>query len=244
MSVSKVETNIPQPMLTKRKFLLIPLALNFILISGFVIKKYRQSISSASYAIDNWNLSNDVQNFLPIDSNDIVFVGTSITEGFPLNELYPGIKIKNRGISGNETRHILGRINPIYAGHPKEIILESGINDLIGGKPVNAVYDNIEKIVKACDNFKIQLLIQSVYPVCKIYAEHQPKIDSLNFRLKILCKNRGITYIDVCSSLKKNGTLNSDLTFDGLHLNANGYKIVKKDLDPYIIGDKHSFALK
>jgi lysophospholipase L1-like esterase len=41
--------------------------------------------------------------------------------------------------------------------------------------------------------------------------------------LAALCKGRGVTYLDLDSVLRKDGLIDPAFTFDGLHLNAQGY---------------------
>jgi hypothetical protein len=69
-------------------------------------------------------------NDLHLDSSDVVFVGNSLTEGFPLTEMFHNINIKNRGISGNTISDVLDRITPIAQAHPRKMFIEIGINDL------------------------------------------------------------------------------------------------------------------
>ena len=47
---------------------------------------------------------------IPVNENDIVFVGNSITDGAEWSELFNDMTIKNRGISGDFSAGILHRI--------------------------------------------------------------------------------------------------------------------------------------
>ena len=60
---------------------------------------------------------------LPIRSSDIVFLGNSITDGGEWAELFDNRHVRNRGISGDQTGWMLGRLDPILAGHPKRLFL-------------------------------------------------------------------------------------------------------------------------
>src|SRR6266850_1288151 len=50
----------------------------------------------------------------PLDTNDIVMIGTSLTEGFPI-ETMKNCHIKNRGIAASQFHHLLGRLDGILA---------------------------------------------------------------------------------------------------------------------------------
>ena len=61
------------------------------------------------------------------------------------------------------------------------------------------------------------------------------KIDAINDRLKILAKDKGITYIDINSHMKNAmGNLALDYTIEGLHISALGYCKLLDILKPYL----------
>ena len=67
---------------------------------------------------------------LPIDSDDIVFLGNSITNGCEWHELFNNPNIKNRGISSDVSMGVYDRLDPIIKGKPAKIFLMIGINDI------------------------------------------------------------------------------------------------------------------
>ena len=60
---------------------------------------------------------------LPIDSDDIVFLGNSITNGCEWHELFNNPNIKNRGISSDVSMGVYDRLDPIIKGKPAKIFL-------------------------------------------------------------------------------------------------------------------------
>jgi lysophospholipase L1-like esterase len=67
------------------------------------------------------------------DQGAVVFLGDSITQGWGLglNAVFPGVKIANRGISGDTTRGILIRLKEdVLALNPRAVVLLIGTNDL------------------------------------------------------------------------------------------------------------------
>jgi len=67
------------------------------------------------------------------DQNAVVFLGDSITQGWgdDLGNSFPGLKVANRGISGDTTRGMLIRLNDdVLALRPTGVVMLMGTNDL------------------------------------------------------------------------------------------------------------------
>ncbi len=62
---------------------------------------------------------NEYYSKFPIQSDDIVFIGNSLTEMFNVTELFGNVK--NRGIGGDKSRGLLFRLASIVEGKPKKI---------------------------------------------------------------------------------------------------------------------------
>ncbi len=182
---------------------------------------------------------------LPIDSTDIVFLGNSITNFGEWGELFNNVNIKNRGISGDRTEGVLARLNTILPGKPGKIFLMIGVNDLEHGAAPDSVINGIVRIMDkiAKESPKTTLYLQSILPVndqfskFPKYTDKGASILEINRRLKLLCQNRNLTYIDLYSSFKNrdNEKLNSAYTNDGLHLMGDGYLLWKKLISKYIL---------
>ena len=153
---------------------------------------------------------------LPIRSSDFVFLGNSITDGGEWAELFDNRHVRNRGISGDQTGWMLGRLDPILAGHPKRLFLMIGTNDLA--------------------------VVQSILPVngrdfskFKGHYAHADAIVETNRLLQALCEEKGVTYIDLWPALANaDGLLDSRYTNDGLHLVGEGYLVWRDALKPYV----------
>lgn len=85
-------------------------------------------------------IANKMDNFSELNSGakqkQIVFVGDSITECFPLEELLESSKkIYKRGISGIQAKLVLENFDKIIGGlNPSEVFLLLGTNDLGSGQ--------------------------------------------------------------------------------------------------------------
>ena len=179
---------------------------------------------------------------LPNDEKEIIFLGDSITDGCEWSEMFGNKKIKNRGISGDVTRGILGRMEEVVASKPDKIFLMIGVNDLARGLPAEEVVDNtrliVQRIREASPETKIYL--QSLLPVNDafgMFAGHTDKgaaILSVNRELKKM-EGPNVTFIGLHEAFANaEGKLKASVTNDGLHLNGNGYQLWAELIKNYI----------
>lgn len=179
---------------------------------------------------------NDIHKLLKKSKEDVVFLGDSQTEGFPVTEVFSNINVKNRGIAGNTTSDILNRLQTVIEGRPKEIFLQVGLNDIsqnIELKKINSNFNMIcDRILKESPETK--LYIQSVLPTTLEYKKLNPEIIRYNKLLQDYCNKNNIVFIDVFKQLLDGKELNKKYTYDGIHLTAEGYVVWIKELKKYI----------
>lgn len=167
----------------------------------------------------------------PIDTNDIIMIGTSLTEGFPIETL-KNCHIKNRGIAASQLRHLLERIDGIIAARPKQLFIEMGTNEI--DRPADSIKAAYATLFNKLVPLGKKIYLQSIPPMDSPYLEKNRKIDSLNSFLRAICGATAIHYIDINSVLKKGHGLNPSLTYDGIHLNAAGYSVWRRTILPYL----------
>ena len=165
---------------------------------------------------------------LPIDSDDIVFLGNSITNGCEWHELFNNPNIKNRGIKGK----------------PAKIFLMIGINDIAHHLSTDSIVKNITKIIRKIkkETPSTRLYIQSLLPTNDSFERFKtimgktPQIIEINQLLEELAPIEKYTYIDLFPHLTTPGTtvLDPQYTNDGLHLLGDGYLVWKDVLLPYL----------
>jgi lysophospholipase L1-like esterase len=181
---------------------------------------------------------------LPIEKSDIVFLGNSIIHYCEWAELLNNHHVKNRGISGDIAEGVYDRLDPIVKGQPKKIFLLIGVNNLSRNYSVDSILTVVGKIADkiALESPRTKLYIHSGFPVNDSftnYPKHSSKgalIIEYNIGLEKLCKDRGLTFINVYPLLKCKDSekLNPEYTRDGLHLTGEGYKVWKKLLMKYL----------
>ncbi len=168
------------------------------------------------------------------DKNAFVFLGNSITAGTDWVELL-GIKnAVNRGISSDITFGILDRLDEVISGTPKKVFILIGINDISRNIPDHVILDNYKKIIKRIQSGspRTKIYFHTILPVNNEFVPVKNQFNKdehiiyLNAELKKLVKTHGIFVIDLYSHfLNKENKLEKKYTYDGLHLNAAGYKL-------------------
>jgi len=85
------------------------------------------------------------------DQGAIVFLGDSITQGWgDVGSAFPGIKVANRGISGDTSRGVLIRLaEDVIALNPKGVVMLIGTNDIEEGAAPEVITANVRLIVDA-----------------------------------------------------------------------------------------------
>ena len=77
----------------------------------------------------------DVFRASPRDDDVIVMLGDSLTENTPFNELlHFRFRVKNRGISSDNTRGVLARIDEAANNLPEKMFILLGTNDIGNGE--------------------------------------------------------------------------------------------------------------
>ena len=197
---------------------------------------------------------------LEVTSDDIIFLGNSITNGGEWSELFNNSNVKNRGISGDVCPGVLDRLEPITTGRPKKIFLLIGINCYAKGGSSASIITGIEKIIERIqtESPHTEIYLQSVLPVNDSFGmfeghtKHWREIKPLNKNLETLAKVKKIEYIDLFSHFVEPGTekLSTRYTNDGLHLMGEGYMKWVEIVEPYINSDQNiasqnfDFAIK
>ena len=171
-------------------------------------------------------------NPLPIRSHDTIFLGDSLTEGFDLEGHFGRDDLRNRGISGNLTDHVIYRMEEITRARPARLFLMIGINDLFSGQTIDIIFTNIVNIMDFITDKspRTQIFVQSVLPVntSRIFEDEGINLEiyKLNTMLEQHCRmNTGIIFIDLHSAfLDSFGEMDTTYTFDGVHLTPEGYE--------------------
>ena len=119
------------------------------------------------------------------DQGAVVFLGDSITQGWGDNmgNSFPGLKVANRGISGDTTRGVLIRLQEdVLSLHPQAIVLLIGTNDLEEKADPETVAANLKLILAAIKqhNPKLPIVLCQVFPSSATKARPADRIRKVN----------------------------------------------------------------
>jgi lysophospholipase L1-like esterase len=169
----------------------------------------------------------------------VVFFGDSITDGWKIEESFPGKPYVNRGIGGQTTSQMLVRFRQdVVSLQPKVVVILAGTNDIAGNsgpiadQDIEANYSDIAELAKANN---IRVIFSSVLPVndyterAKEFFAQRPteRILSLNRWLKDYCDTNRLIYLDYYGAVvDEKGMLKRELADDGLHPNKAGYAVM------------------
>lgn len=172
----------------------------------------------------------------PAKPGDIVFLGDSITDGACWDELFPDVRVKNRGINGDTTHGVLNRMQPILVGKPKAIFLLIGTNDLpwYAYRTDAGILATYEEILQRCrrESPDTRVFVQSIFPRRPNFSR---RIKRLNAALEQLAAKYDYTFIDIFPHLAdRHGGLRHEFTNDRLHLMGTGYYVWVEQLAPYV----------
>ena len=111
------------------------------------------------------------------DRGAVVFLGDSITQGWGggLGAAFPGVKVANRGISGDTTRGVLIRLqDDVLALDPAAVVLLIGTNDLEEGATPEVIAGNLKLILAALEKHDPQHADRALPGVPELGDEEAP----------------------------------------------------------------------
>ena len=201
--------------------------------------------------LENWLLKEQAKiqtkyrelNQVSVLEPDIIFIGDSIVEYYPLQELFGTAKtIVNRGIRGYQTGFLLDNLDShLYGDAVDQIVLLIGTNDIGKDIPMNDALDNLERVIQsiARDYPLSQIKLLSILPVNEgekykqtVYIRTNEKIREWNQAYEALASAyMQVDFVPIYDSLTDSeGQLQSTYTTDGLHLSVAGYQALSEAL--------------
>ncbi len=175
--------------------------------------------------------------------NAILFVGSSsFTKWKDVQNYFPSYPIINRGFGGSTLLEVLMYAgNVIFPYNPKQIVVYCGENDLAASDSITAeqvayrfitLFDMIRKVWK-----DKPIAFVSIKP-SPSRDKIRPKVIEANKIIKAFLETKiNTAYIDVYSKMiTPDGNPMPDIFIeDRLHMNAKGYAIWQKVMEPYLL---------
>ena len=205
--------------------------------------------------LENWLLKEQEKiqtkyrelNQISVIEPDIIFIGDSIIEYYPLQELLGTSKaIVNRGIRGYQTGLLLANLDAhLYGDAVDQIVILIGTNDIGKDIPMNEALNNLESVIQTIsrDYPLSQIKLVSILPVNEgedfkqtVYIRTNEKIKAWNQAYQDLASAyMQVEFVPVFENLlDQKSQLKSDFTTDGLHLSVSGYQALSNTLKKYI----------
>ena len=205
--------------------------------------------------LENWLLKEQEKiqtkyrelNQISVIEPDIIFIGDSIIEYYPLQELLGTSKtIVNRGIRGYQTGLLLDNLDAhLYGDAVDQIVILIGTNDIGKDIPMSQTLTNLESVIQTIsrDYPLSQIKLVSILPVNEgedfkqtVYIRSNEKIKAWNQAYQDLASAyMQVEFVPVFENLlDQKGQLKSDFTTDGLHLSVSGYQALSSTLKKYI----------
>ena len=206
--------------------------------------------------LENWLLKEQEKiqtkyrelNQISVIEPDIIFIGDSIIEYYPLQELLGTSKtIVNRGIRGYQTGLLQENLDAhLYGDAVDQIVLLIGTNDIGKDVPINEALNNLESVIQTIsrDYPLSQIKLVSILPVNEgedfkqtVYIRTNEKINAWNQAYQDLASAyMQVEFVPVFENLlDQEGQLKADYTTDGLHLSVAGYQALSNTLKKYIL---------
>ena len=215
----------------------------FLLLIGFL------QFTVAPYAQQNPPFWNEINAFKksdsahPVPKHEILFVGSSsFTKWQDVQSYFPAYPIINRGFGGSSFPDVI-RYAPdiIFPYDPKQVVIYCGDNDLAFSDTItaNTVYLRFVQLFQMIRQKlpSASIVFVSIKP-SPSRDRLRPKVIEANQKIKdFLSKQSNTGYVDVFSlMLDSSGKPNDEIFIeDKLHMNAKGYAIWQKAIEPYLL---------
>lgn len=195
-----------------------------------------------------------------ITKEQILFVGSSLMEWFPSNEMQLNLNLQkiiyNRGIAGSTTADLLEVMEDcIFALAPSKIFINIGSNDIGSIGPdgyqkemlltnYNTIMDQIKERLPQCEVY-----VMAYYPVngeanfgldpsmkTEMFATRtRSNIEEANTAIEELASQHQFHFINVNEGLAdEHGNLKEEFSTDGIHMWPNAYAVILENLKPYL----------
>ena len=165
---------------------------------------------------------------------DVAFLGDSLTDGYDVAAAYPQFLVCNRGIGGDTTFDLEGRLQiGVYDLKPKVAVV------LIGANNLDSMFDNYENILVGLQQNLPETKVVLLSLTC-MGGDHWGKGNAQaaynNVKIKKMAEQYGFSFVDLYSPLMdlQTGEIYPAYTTDGGHLTAQGYEVLTAQITPVL----------
>jgi len=183
-----------------------------------------------------------------VEKNQVVLLGDCVFGYLKTDKYFQDLTVYNNGISGDTTEQLKETLyKRAIKFKPRKLFLSIGSNDFgFDGMSVREIYNNIMEIVSEIKRRSkdTQIYLVSILPVnpanidyiLRSYVDSRDnkEITMLNYYLKNYARKNKLIYVDEKKELSTSfDQLDLTYTFDGFHLNEQGYSVLSKIIKQY-----------
>ncbi|RZL31870.1 MAG: G-D-S-L family lipolytic protein [Pedobacter sp.] len=189
---------------------------------------------------------NEIQNFKKQDSikfppkNAVLFIGSStFTNWKDAQAYFPKHVIINRGFGGSSLPHVINYVGDIvYPYKPKQVVIYCGENDFTGNATAQEVVDRVKTLIDTIRTKypKVAIAYISIKP-SPSREKYWPLMIEANAKIAEMIRGMKRTqFINTYDAMfNPDGKIKTDIFLgDKLHMNAKGYAIWQKIMEPYL----------
>jgi lysophospholipase L1-like esterase len=206
-------------------------------------KKPEEKAKTAVKPEDRWESAiacfEDLDKQKPPPKDGILFVGSSSIVGWDVAKSFPGLPVINRGFGGSQIADSVHYAERLVLPHrPKIVVFYAGDNDIASGKTPQKVLADYQAFVKKVHDAlpKTRIVYVGIKPSLARWKLID-KIREANGLIRVVVeKDPRLVFVDVEKPMLGDDGKPRDELFkaDGLHLNAEGYKLWNELLAPHL----------
>ena len=226
----------------KKKWIILSISLVLLIVLGAVLyfhllkphwQKVEREKMVAQYREDKYEKYRQENAVYDDYEVEVAFLGDSLTDGYDLAKYYPQYITANRGIGGDTTFDLEGRLQvSAYDLKPQVAVM------LIGGNNFDTMLENYENILIGLKtnlpNTKVVLL--SLTAMGGDWGRNNTKAAYNNVSIKLLAEKYGFTYVELFTPMYDVSTreVYAGYTTDGAHLTHEGYTAITEIITPVL----------
>ena len=178
------------------------------------------------------------------NAKSILFLGDSLTEGYGLSkeESYPtlvgeliqkelnkDVEIINGGVSGSTTNDAIARLKWYLRKKPDIVFVALGANDGLRGYGLSKSQQNLEKIITMAKDSGAKVLLAGMLLPPNYGDEYSKAFKQMYLDVKKKYDLRMLPFLldSVAGDMEYNQK-------DGIHPNAEGYKLIARDVFEFL----------
>ncbi len=181
---------------------------------------------------------------LAAPSTVVLMLGDSLTEGYgltkeeaypalletKLKKKFPNVRVINAGISGSTSASGESRLKWQLKNKPHILFLALGANDGLRGLSTDALKTNLEKTIVLAQKNNVHVILAGMKIPMNYGGEYRKKYEEA---FTSLAKKYNLPFVPfLLDGVATNKKLN---LADGIHPNADGYKVIAEKLHPLFV---------